>query len=420
MIYRFPYNDVGPLDIAPSHPVQIYAPREVPDVPAAGEVIARALAAPVGMSGLADGLSPRSRVLMLVDDVSRPTPAHLVVPQVLHVLKTAGVPDNNIRFLIALGTHRPMTPHEIARKIGPAAARFEVLNHQWDNPSELRSYGRLDDGAEVVLSRHLGEADFVLGIGGVAPHPAAGFSGGGKIVAPGVATEQAVGEFHWASVQFPQRDVLGVRDNPMRRQIDAIAALGGLRAIVNLVQDGSGKVAYAVAGEPVAAHRRACELAMEVYGVRVQAPGPGGILIADTHPLDQDLWQGVKAMCALDAIAADGCAVVLVAPAPEGVAPMHPGISRYGYCTLSEARELLAAGKVDKVTAHNMVQGGRLVRRTRAFLVSGGVSDAEARRLGFEPCRTPQEALGAAEAIKGTAAPVTILRMGGEICPVAR
>jgi nickel-dependent lactate racemase len=419
MNYEFPYAGFGGLDIPDTCRVDIYSPRTAP---AADEsrVIADAIASPIGMPRLSRAVRPGQSVLVVVDDISRPTPADRIIPHVLRELSIAGVNDGSIKFLIALGTHRPMAPREIAAKVGDEVARrYPVLNHEWNNPAELHDFGTLGDGTRVVLSRHLREAGFVIGIGGIAPHPAAGFSGGGKIIAPGVATEAAVGDFHWASVQAPQQDVLGVRDNPMRRQIDAIAKMAGLRAIVNVVQDGCGRVVHCVAGEPVEAHRAGCRMAMDVYGVKIPRPHEADIFIADTHPLDQELWQGVKAMCALDCIAPDGAAVIVVTPSPEGVAVSHPKVAELGYVTLAKGRELLAAGKVGKVACHNMVQGGRLVRRTSALLVSPGVSASQAAVLGFGHCATPQQALDAALEIKGRHSRIIILRMGGEICPIA-
>ncbi len=419
MRYAFPYDDFGPVEIPEGNPVSLYP---VPSVsPAAGEaeLIRRAVAEPIGMARFSRRVGAGKRVLILVDDVSRPTPVDKIVPEVLRELERGGVAPEDVRFLIALGTHRPMTPAEVERKVGrEVAARYEVVNHAWDDPAELHDYGALPDGTRAVLNRRLREADFVIGVGGIAPHPVAGFSGGGKIVAPGVAAEEAVGEFHWQGVQRPQRELLGVRDNPMREQIDRIAALAGLSAIVNVVQDGEGRIVHVVAGDPVEAHRRGAAFALDVHGVHVPDAGGADILIADTHPLDQDLWQGVKAMCALDCIAPDGSAVVVVSPSPEGVARQHPGVLRHGYVPLSRAAALLREGKVDKVTAHNMVQGGRLVSRTTAFLVSPGVTPAEAGRLGFRHCATAQEALDAAIALKGPASRIVILRMGGEICPI--
>ena len=418
--YEFPYRSIAPVEIPASHRVDIYTVGGIGRsnrAPAA--VVAGSLAAPIGMPRLSELVGPDSRIVIIIDDVSRPTPVHQILPPLLAELALGGARDVNIRLLVALGTHRPMSRDEIAAKVGPqVASRFPVINHAWDDPAELHDYGRLDD-TRVLLNRAMSESDIVIGVGSIAPHPAAGFSGGGKIIAPGVATEEAVGEFHWRSVHYAQRDVLGVRDNPMRERIDRMAQMAGLTAIVNVVLDGSGGIVRCFSGDPVDAHRAGCDLAGEIYRVGVERPESAGIFIIDTHPLDQDLWQGVKAMCALECVVPDEAAVILVTPAPEGVSRQHPGVLEFGYRSLASTTCLVEDGRVDKVTAHNIVQGGRLVERTIPLMVSPGIAPDDIRRLGFSPHATVQEALNEAVTRKGPSARVVILGMGGEICPVA-
>jgi lactate racemase len=420
MRYEFPYDTIESVDIPPSHPVDVYTVqenngrREDP-----GALVAASLASPVGLPRLSQMVNPDSRVLIIVDDMSRPTPVHQIVPPLLDELAHGGVGDANIRFLVALGTHRSMTERELAAKIGASVvARFPVSNHEGDIPAALHDYGLLD-GTHVVLNRAMHESDVVIGVGSIAPHPAAGFSGGGKIIAPGVATEEAVGEFHWQSVQYPQKEVLGVRDNPMRDRIDRIACMAGLTAIVNVVLDGKGRIVRSFSGDPIEAHRKGSACAGELYRVAVDKPETAGIFIIDSHPLDQDLWQGVKALCALECIVPDGAVIIVVTPSPEGVSRQHPGVLEYGYRSLAATTALVQEGRLDKVTAHNIVQGGRLVGRTQPFMVSFGVSDSDIRRLGFTPFASVQDAFNEAARRKGTSARVIILGMGGEICPVA-
>ena len=417
----FPYDSIAPIDIPSSHPVDVYT---VPSIDAGRqepeEMVADSLANPIGMPRLSQLVHAGSRVLILIDDMSRPTPAHKILPALLEELDRGGANESDIRFLIALGTHRSMTDQEIAAKVGvPQAKRFQMLNHEWYNPAALHSYGRLDDGTEVLLNRAMHEADVVIGVGSIAPHPAAGFSGGGKIIAPGVASDEAVGEFHWRSVHYPQNEVLGVRDNPMRQRIDAMATMAGLTAIVNVVLDGENKIVHCFTGHPIEAHREGCRYSATLYQVEVERPQDAGIFIIDTHPLDQDLWQGVKAMCALECIVPDDAVVIIVTPCPEGVSRQHPDVLAVGYRGLTATTELVNTGRLDKVTAHNIVQGGRLIERTQAFLVSPGIAAEDIRRLGLTPFISAQDALNEAIRRKGSRARVVLLGMGGEICPKA-
>lgn len=264
------------------------------------------------------------------------------------------------------------------------------------------------------------EFDFVIGIGSIAPHPAAGFSGGGKIITPGVATDDAAGDFHWQSVQYPQNEVLGVRENPMRKKIDEIARVGNLNYIVNVIMDGNNRVVDAVCGDPVEAHKVGARKSLEIFGVSIINPKDADIFIIDTHPLDQDLWQGVKALCALECIVPDNSIAIIVSPLKEGVCSSHPEVLNYGFQPLDKIIPLVESGKISKVVGHNLVQGGRLLARVKCFLASPGISKEEANKMGFEYFSTAQDAVDAAIKIKGKNSKIIILRTGGEIAPICK
>ena len=422
--YRFPYKKVGGIDritITDGIDVRVYAAKSLPDVqrPLPG-IVREALLHPIGSPPLSSLLTPHSSVLLVVDDMSRPTPVQEVLGCVLEEIHRVGVHESRVRILIALGTHRPMTEEEIRARFGEAITRsYEIRNHEWNNPSALHEYGMLEDGIRVVLNRALHESDVVIGIGSIAPHPAAGFSGGGKIIAPGVGTDEAVGDFHWKSVQYPQSAVLGVRDNPMRDQIDAIAGLGGLTYIVNVIMDGSNRVVGAVCGDPVAAHKAGAARSLGIFGVKIDDPQDANIFIIDTHPLDQELWQGVKALCALECIIPDGALGIVVSPLPEGICQTHPEVLQYGFQPMEMVRPLVESGQVSKVVGHNLVQGGRLLARTTCYLASPGVGEEEAKRMGFRYFPTAQQAVDDAIRVRGKKSKIVILGMGGEIAPLS-
>jgi len=422
MKYTFPYPEIPGIEFPDEMLHGIYAVKAIKGKTVDVASIVRAgMAKPIGTKKLSSMVSGDDKLLLIVDDISRPTPVATMLPPILEELKH--VPDKNIKFLLALGTHRKMTSQEIERKVGAdVARRFTIMNHEWSDAAAMHDYGTLLDGTRVVLNKAMHEATFVLGIGSIAPHPAAGFSGGGKIIAPGVATEETVGDIHWKSVQVPQKAILGVRNNPIRAAIDEMAAKAGLKYVVNAIMDGDGKVVEVVAGDPVQAHVEGCNEALRVFGVEIPMPEHANIFITDTYPLDQDLWQGVKAMCALDVIVPKLAAAIVVTPAREGVAPTHPELLEYGYLTLEATTRLVEHG-LSKIVAHNMVQGGRLVTKAIPYLVSPGVPPAQANRLGFLSRPTPQAALDDAIAKMrqmGEKPRIVILRTGGEILPIER
>ena len=420
MRYAFPYDWLGPLEIPDQNLVGVFQAKRIADTKSEEEVIKEGFERPIGTPCIREMARGKTNVLILSDDNSRRTPVYRVIPYLMAELREAGIVEENIRFLFALATHRDMTPDEMIAKLGPAVAgKHETLNHHGDNPDETVRLGTSALGTDVWVNKELRNADLIIGVGGIVPHPAAGFSGGGKIVAPGVCNAVTTGLFHWRSVSYPQREILGRRENPIRQMIDDIARTAGLDIIVNMVQDGTGRIVKVVVGDFVEAHRAGCVFAREIFGVNV--PSDIDIIIADSHPADIEMWQAVKGLCALEVTAPDHAVLIYVSPCPEGMSVMHPEMSRYGFQTYEQAKALLDGGNVDMVVAHQMVQVGRLLKRTKCFLISLGITEREEiERVGFAYARTVEEALDRAFQIKGSSAKVAVLRHGGEVIPLVK
>jgi nickel-dependent lactate racemase len=277
--------------------------------------------------------------------------------------------------------------------------------------------GRSSVGNDILVNRLVVEADFVIGIGNIVPHPAAGFAGGGKIVDPGCVSDETCGAFHWESVKYPAQEVVGRRDNPMIAMIDEVARKAGLSYIVNTVMDGRNQIVRVVTGDPVEAHRCGCETAREVYGVRI--PRRADIVICDSHPADLEMWQGIKGLCTADLCVKPGGVVIMATPCPEGASEEHPELERYGYLNFADTEALVNEGKVSMVVGHHMVQGGRLIDRVkRVYLVSNHLSPEQIARLRFQSAATVQDAYAQAVSLLGPEASVTFLRNAAELFPV--
>jgi len=418
MRYQFVYDWVEPIEVADENLIGVFAPKSFDASEPQNAVIERGFAEPVGMGRLRDEAAGAKNVLILSDDNSRPTPVHKLLPFVIDELHAAGVDDGKISFLMSLGTHRPMTDAEIDAKLGAGIrARYKVTNHRWDDTANMANLGKTSVGTDVLVNRLVTDADFVIGIGNIVPHPAAGFAGGGKIVDPGCVSDETCGAFHWESVKYPATKVIGVRDNPMIRMIDEVADKAGLSYIVNTVMDAANRIVRLVTGHPSEAHREGCAVAVGVYGVSI--PEAADIVLADSHPADLEMWQAIKGLCTADLVMKDGGIVIMATPCPDGASAEHPEMEVYGYRPFEETSKLIDEGKVSMVIGHHMVQGGRLIKRARAvFIVSQCLDDEVIRRLGYTPARTVSDAYRQAVEIIGAKARVAILRNAAELFPV--
>jgi nickel-dependent lactate racemase len=419
MRISFTYPSVPAVEIPDSNLLALLEPAHLEPPKPAEQLAEEALDHPAGAKPLEQQLSASSRVLILVDDITRQTPAARLLPAILKRLQTAGCPRKNIRILIAAGTHARMTRQEVDQKLGPATpGDYEVRLHHWLDEEKLREIGTTPDGTPIRVNRMLSEADFVIGVGMIVPHRVMGFTGGSTIVQPGVSGPQITGYTHWRSALYPGGEILGIADNPVRLEVEQIARQAGLRFIVNVVMDAEARVIHVVAGDPVAAHRQGAEHSLRIYGV--PQPRFADIVIAESYPADYDLWQAAKGIYSSELSVAEGGVVVLITPCPHGVADEHPEVENLGYHGLDEVKKMVEKKAItDLVAAAHLVHVGRVIRdRARGIMVSPGIRPQVQRRLGFESAPTPQKALEQAFEHAGRSARVAVLHHGGDVLPL--
>lgn len=422
MEIRFPYPGFSPIILPESSPITILEPKLLPEAsPSAEEIIRGSLEAPVQSPSLRELASGKKNVLILVDDHSRHTPAHIILPILLEELSASGVPKEQIRLLVASGTHRAMSDAEKSRKFGERiVASYPILDHSYNDPDVLVQLPTTPGGTEIWVNRKALEADLLIGIGHIVPHRVAGFTGGNKIVQPGVCGAITTGQTHWLSAQFSGSEVIGKAVNPVRQEIDAVAGEVGLKFITNIVMDAMGRTAACFSGDPVQAFRMGAEKSLEIFGAPLL--DRADIVIADSFPTDMDLWIAAKGIYSGDLALKEGGVLIFVTPCPEGVAPGYPALIEYGYHSRAKVCEMVSRGEItDLALAAHLVHVGEVIcQKATSILVSPGISPEIARKIGFLPAATPQQALDIALARVGKHASIAILKNGGEIMPLLR
>ena len=331
-------------------------------------------------------------MVILVDDLTRPTPQDAILPILLDELNHAGVPDDQVTVLIALGTHRLMTAAEIRQRFGePVTRRVEVLNNPWQDPAQMVDLGLTPNGTPVQVTRLALEAGFLLGVGSIVPHHIPGFSGGAKIVQPGITGASTTGATHLLSTRT-RRSYLGLVENPVRAEMEYIADRVGLKAIFNTVLGPDGSLVKAFYGAPRLAFRQGAALSAQVWGAK--APFAPKIVVAGSHPCDIEFWQAHKSLYPADMLLKDGGTLILVTPCPEGVSVMHPEVLEYAGLPPEEILARIDSGAIPDVAAGALALAWAKVRqRVRISLVSGGISTTAAQALGFRPFSSLEDAL---------------------------
>jgi len=392
----------------------VYGPKHVEAASDAGALVREALANPIGAPRLRDmGLSGR-RVAIVVDDRTRPTPVAAILPVVVEELRTAGARDDDITVVLALGTHAHMTHEQIVEKLGAEmAARFDVVNPRYDDEDDLVPFGRSDSGVEIWINRTYAEAGFTVVIGSILPHGATGFSGGAKILYPGVAGRRTVEAFHEAA-NLDDRNRTGVVESPIRLEIEQFAARVGLDFIVNAVCAPEGGIYRLVAGHYVEAHRAGVEYARDIYGVEL--PNRAPVLIVGSYPSDLDFWQAGKAIFNAQGVVEDGGTLIVATPCPEGIPEEHAKFAEYIGMPSVELLGRIRNGTVeDRVTAAPSCCLARFRERIDIGVVSDGLSRGVVETMGFGRFESVQEAIAAALRRQGADALVSVIPAAAEV-----
>jgi nickel-dependent lactate racemase len=302
--------------------------RPMADAPAlSDEAVAEALARPVGTARLAKLAHRRSTCCVLVDDMTRPTPAARILPALLGELQDAGLAAENIFFIVANGAHRALTRRDLLKKLGADIVdRHVVLRH--DCHQNLVRVADIDGVGAIEVNRFFYEADLKIGITGLMPHFMSGFSGGSKIVMPAVCGIETIAATHEHTVGGPPAAVGVAEGNRMRRVMDRCAEAAGLDFQVNCVFNARGDLAGLFCGGP-GSHEAAVRRAREVYATRVPRASDVGVFdvgVFNAFPKDTEF---IQAMAALNPwadrqnperdIVRPGGTIVVVCAATEGL-----------------------------------------------------------------------------------------------------
>jgi nickel-dependent lactate racemase len=216
----------------------------------------------IGAAPIREQAKNKKEVVILFDDMTRITRASKIVPFILEELALAGISNDQIRFMAATGTHGPINRWDFAKKLGPdIVARYPVYNH---NPYENCTYvGTTSYGTKAYINAEVMHCDFKIGIGSVTPHGFAVFSGGGKIVLPGVSSIDTVEANH--AITLNPQDRKDYSTNPRRRDMEEVAKLAGLNVVVECIINVRGDSVDIFAGDTTAAAEAAVEVAKTHY-----------------------------------------------------------------------------------------------------------------------------------------------------------
>jgi len=327
-----------------------------------------------------------------INDKTRPVPHKYLLPPLLKMLEQAGIPDENICFFIATGTHLPMTPDEFSEVL-PAdiLARYPVVSHDCDNAAELEFIGETPIGTPVWINQKYFRSDFKVVIGNIEPHHFMGFSGGNKSAAIGLTARKTINRNH--SLLLDDRSRLGAyADNPMRQDVEEIGKLIGVHLAINAILNDHKEIVQAIAGAPLDVMAAGYPLAATFCQIPVTGLYDLVIASAGGYPKDINLYQAQKALTNAALITRTGGTVLLVTECIEGVGSQGYVDFMNGISTFDEALEKFKRIEF-KVGPHKAYQFAKIGSRIRIVLKSAIPSD-QVENLLLAPCDDLQTGIG--------------------------
>jgi len=286
-----------------------------------GEIL-RAIQNPLKSEPLKNLLKPRSKVALIISDITRPVPNHKIVPCILDELSKVPVPLNNITMIVATGMHRANTENELKSMLGKKVVeKIKIINHDSLNSDNLTSFGETSYGTPLEINKIVAGADVNIATGYIEPHEFAGFTGGRKSILPGVSGIETIKRNHRPEmIDHPKAKIGILKGNPIHEDMVEGAEIVGLDFIINVILNSRKEIVKVLAGDFYHAHLEGVE-----YYRRYAAPDivkRADIVIASSgYPLDGDLYQSIKSVISSESFVNEGGVIILLTESRDGLGP---------------------------------------------------------------------------------------------------
>jgi nickel-dependent lactate racemase len=402
-------NLVGPLGLRPVEPLADPAGK-----------LAAALARPIGSAPLVELARGRKSACVLICDITRPVPNELLLRQILPTLERGGIPRENILILIATGLHRPNEGDELVELVGAEiAANYRVENHDGRNLSEHANLGMSPRGVPVWIDRRYVEADLKIATGLIEPHLMAGYSGGRKLICPGIAALETVQCWHGpAFLEHPRADCGILEGNPVHEENTRIARMAGCDFIVNVSLDNDRRVTSLVAGDMEAAFAKGVEFVESVC----KAPVPEACDVVVTssagYPLDTTFYQAIKGLTGVLPIVKQGGTIVIAAALDQGIGSPEFRSLFTENADLDTFMRRIMGKDYFVLDQWQLEKLGHVCRKARPRFVTQGLNPATMKGLFVDSVPSVEQAIAEALTEYGPNARIAVVPKGPYVLPV--
>jgi nickel-dependent lactate racemase len=376
--------------------------------------LAACLAKPTGTPPLAELARGRASACVVICDITRPVPNELILRPVLETLETAGISRDKITILIATGLHRPNEGEELVELVGPRIAQdYRVENHHGQALEEHVYLGDSPRGVPIWIDRRYVEADLKITTGLIEPHLMAGFSGGRKLICPGLAALETVKVWHGPQfLEHPRADCGLLEGNPVHQENTWIGRHTGCDFIVNVVIDAARRPLKFVAGDMEAAFLEGVEFVREVVVDTVPEPVDVVVTSSAGYPLDTTFYQAVKGLTGALPIVKQGGTIIMAASLSEGIgSPQFASLFRDNP-SLEGFVERILGRDYFVMDQWQLEELAKVRRKARVKVVSDGLSAETLNGLFVEAAPSVELAVAESLAEYGPKATLAVIPKG--------
>ena len=370
---------------------------------------------PINSPSLKDLINQKkaSKILIVVNDITRPTPYEVILPPLLDELHQIGIKKENIIFIIATGIHRSNSQEEIKEIFGENIfSTYQFINHDCDDPHS-KDLGKLKSGNKLWVDPIVSDIDFIITTGVIVPHYFAGFSGGRKSILPGICGRKTI-EANHARMVHPNARAGNLKGNPVHQEMQEAAEKVGVDFNINVVTDENHKMVEIVAGELLASWRQGVEVCKKIYLYPIEKKVDVVIASAGGYPKDINVYQAQKALDNAYQAVKSGGTIILLAECSEG----------YGEATFEKwIEEANIPDDIIKRLKNKFVLGGhkaysiaKLVKEVEVILISS-LPPEKVRKLFFISMEDISQALNCVKDKYGEDFQAYILPAGNTVLP---
>jgi nickel-dependent lactate racemase len=372
------------------------------------------LARPIGTPPLAEIAQGRKDACIVICDITRPVPNELILRPVLETLEAAGIPREKITILVATGLHRPNEGPELVEMVGQHIVQhYRIENHHGQELAEHTWLGHSPRGVPIWIDSRYVNADLKITTGLIEPHLMAGFSGGRKLICPGIAALETVKVWHGPDfLEHPKADCGILDGNPVHEENTWIGRHTGCDFIVNVVIDSQRRPLKWVAGDMVAAFEEGVRFVRGVVRDTVAQPVDIVVTSCAGYPLDTTFYQAVKGLTGALPIVKQGGTIVMCASLSEGIgSPQfqqlfaeNPSLEVFVERILGKDYFVMDQWQLEELA--------KVRRKAKVKVVSDGLPAETLNRLFVESAASVEQAVADSLAEYGPAAKIAVIPKG--------